>query len=196
MPDVFLIKPGSILRDESGRILDARSSVTLTISKERKIVVDTGQTGEGEQILNALARLGLRSEQIDTLVNTHAHPDHCGNNYLFPQAAIISPKDGEVIAPGVRAIETPGHTMDSISIVVEGLETIVIAGDAMPTFGNFQKNVPPFMHVDRDLAVSSMARIINLADIVVPGHDLPFSVLKRSTVQLPIRRSAASGQTH
>jgi len=29
--------------------------------------------------------------------------------------------------------------MDSISIVVEGLETIVIAGDAMPTFGNFQK---------------------------------------------------------
>jgi len=44
-----------------------------------------------------------------------------------------------VIAPGVRAIETPGHTMDSISIVVEGLETIVIAGDAMPTFGNFQK---------------------------------------------------------
>jgi len=42
MPDVFLIKPGSILRDESGRILDARSSVTLTISKKRKIVVDTG----------------------------------------------------------------------------------------------------------------------------------------------------------
>jgi len=72
-------------------------------------------------------------------VNTHAHPDHCGNNSLFPQATIISPKEGEVIAPGVRAIETPGHTMDSISIVVEGLETIVIAGDAMPTFGNFQK---------------------------------------------------------
>ncbi len=196
MPVVFLIKPGSILRDGSGRILDARSSVTLTISKKRKIVVDTGLAGEGEQILDALARLGLKSEQIDTIVNTHDHPDHCGNNSLFSGARIISPKEGEVIAPGVRAIETPGHTMDSISIVVEGPQTIVIAGDAMPTFGNFQKNVPPFIHVDRTLAVSSMARIINLADIVVPGHDLPFSVLKRSTVQLPIRRSAAGGHTH
>lgn len=196
MPDVFLIKPGSILRDESGRILDARSSVTLTISKKRKIVVDTGLVGEGEQILDALVRLGLKSEQIDTLVNTHDHPDHCGNNCLFTGATILSPKEGDVIAPGVRAIETPGHTMDSISIVVEGPKTIVIAGDALPTFGNFQKNVPPFMHVDRALAVSSMHRIINLADIVVPGHDLPFSVLKRSTVQLPNQRSAAGGQTY
>jgi glyoxylase-like metal-dependent hydrolase (beta-lactamase superfamily II) len=53
---------------------------------------------------------------------------------------------------------------------------IVIAGDALPTFGNFQKKVPPALHVDRDQAVASMQRIVALADFVIPGHDFPFSI--------------------
>jgi glyoxylase-like metal-dependent hydrolase (beta-lactamase superfamily II) len=103
---------------------------------------------------------------------------------------------------------TPGHSLDSISIVVEGMPNdtimanvanmanmvdkartppmIVIAGDALPTFGNFQKNVPPAIHVDRNLAVSSMEKLIQLADIVVPGHDYPFSVRKSMYLQQPV----------
>ncbi len=185
MPEVYLLKPGSIQKDESGKILDARSSVALIISGTRKVVVDTGLKGEETQILRALARLGLRSDEIDTVVNTHSHPDHCGNNHIFPKAKILSPKEGETIAPGVFAMETPGHSPDSVSVVVENFETVVIAGDALPTFGNFQKNVPPALHVDRALAVASMAKIVSLADVVVPGHDLPFSIQKRKYIQLP-----------
>lgn len=219
MPRVFLLKPGSILRDESGGILDARSSVTLIISGPRKIVVDTGQKGvdEAEQILKALAGLGLKPEEIDCVINTHSHPDHCGNNYLFCRAKILAPspalQDGSQICPGVWALATPGHSLDSISLAVRPMPqitkttktaktppTIVIAGDALPTFGNFQRNVPPALHVDRDLAVSSMKKIIALADIVVPGHDFPFSVRKSMYVQLPVPSpsagwSAAQGLT-
>jgi len=181
MPKVFLLKPGSILRDVSGRILDARSSVTLIVSGSRKIVVDTGVAGEEEPILCALAELGLEPGDIDVIINTHAHPDHCGNNHLFLKAEILTPCEGEEIAPGVKVMETPGHTMDSISlaaICMHGNEKmrIVVAGDAIPTLGNFQKSVPPALHVDRDLAISSMKRIIRAADVVVPGHDLPFFV--------------------
>jgi N-acyl homoserine lactone hydrolase len=185
-PKVHLLKAGSILRDLSGKILDARSSVTLVIQEGKKIVVDTGLFGEEEIILDALARLGLRPEDIDAVVNTHSHPDHCGNNYIFVESEILDPKEGETIAPGLWIMETPGHSRDSISVVVEASKIVIVAGDALPTFDNFLKNVPPALHIDRDLAVSSMERITSLADVVVPGHDRPFSIRDRKYVALPI----------
>lgn len=191
---VSVLKYGSLIRDKSGKILDARSSVTLITSGSRNIIVDTGLGDEGEQIIDALARKGLLPGDIDVVINTHSDSDHCGNNHLFIRAELQKPKEGDIIAPGVWAMETPGHTMDSISIVVDAsvaaevstdsdtseavdaARVIVIAGDALPTLNNFLKEVPPALHVEKRLAVSSMSRIIEAADIVVPGHDRPFSV--------------------
>jgi len=185
-PKVHLLKPGRVLRDGSGKILDARSSVVLVIQQGKKIVVDTGLFGEEEIILDALARLELRPEDIDAVVNTHSHPDHCGNNHIFVESEILDPKEGETIAPGLWIMETPGHSRDSISVVVEASKIVIVAGDALPTFDNFLKNVPPALHINRDLAVSSMERITSLADVVVPGHDRPFSIRDRKYVALPI----------
>jgi len=188
---VFLVKPGSIARDECGRILDARSSMTLIISGQHTIIVDSGLRGEEELILGELAKLCIEPEEVKSIVNTHSHPDHCGNNYLFSRAKILIAKEGEVIAPGVWVMATPGHSMDSISVVVEKydatsqIKTVVISGDALPTFGNFLKKVPPALHVDRDLAIASMQRIMTLSDIVVPGHDFPFSIRRREYLSLP-----------
>lgn len=196
-PLVFLLKPGTLKRDGQGNILDARSSVTLVVALvdgcERRIIVDSGQEGDGEIILKALEDLDIRVTDIDYIVNTHSHPDHSANNQLFPRAEVIIPEDGEEIAPGVWTLVTSGHSPDSISIVVEeGLlcgkkdraaprsqnpQRIVIAGDALPTRGNFEKNVPPAIHTDRGLAVKSMQKVISLADVVIPGHDLPFIVV-------------------
>ena len=191
LPRVFLLKPGSILRDQGGNILDARSSVTLIKTERGWIIVDTGQVGDEEEILKALVDLGLEKSDIDIIVNTHSHPDHCANNRLFSRAKTIYPKDGELIAPGVRALATPGHSPDSISVVVDAAiqpgdgmaptsRRVVIAGDALPTLGNFQKKVPPAVHYDRALAVASMNKIIAIADVVIPGHDQPFSLREES----------------
>ncbi|MCX6674467.1 MAG: MBL fold metallo-hydrolase [Methanothrix sp.] len=197
MASVFLLKPGSIERDECGRILDARSSVTLVMGGRHKIIVDSGQQGEEVTLCKALAKLCIKPGEIDCIVNTHSHSDHCGNNHLFSRAKVLAAKEGDVIAPGVWVLATPGHSMDSISIVVETEMVIVIAGDALPTLGNLQKKVPPALHVDRALAVASMQRIMALADFVVPGHDFPFSIKKKAYVPLPFRigpgeRSAGS----
>ena len=175
-PRVYLLKPGSILKNDSGTILDARSSVTLISTDTRKIIVDTGLKGEEKIILKGLAERGLNPEDIDSVINTHTHRDHTGNNFLFSRAGIISPKEGDQIAPGVKIIETPGHSTDSISVVVESQNVVVLAGDALPTFSNYIKGVPPAHHVDRGMACRSMSRILNIADVVVPGHDRPFSV--------------------
>jgi len=193
IPAVFLLKPGSILRNDRGRILDARSSVTLIASGKHRIVVDTGLSGEEELIVKALAETGLFVQDIDIIVNTHSHLDHCGANHLFTSARKAEGVGGETIAPGVSILATPGHSGDSISVIVRGrlerpdgigngASVIVIAGDALPTLNNFLKAVPPALHSDRDLAVASMKKIIEMADIVVPGHDRPFSLKKRAYI--------------
>jgi glyoxylase-like metal-dependent hydrolase (beta-lactamase superfamily II) len=217
MPAVFLLKPGSIERDECGRILDARSSVTLIISGRHKIVVDSGLLGEEEPLCRALAKLGIKPEEIDCIVNTHSHSDHCGNNHLFSHAKVLAAKEGDIIALGVWVLATPGHSMDSISVVIEtkakamqmktkeaeleketelesnGSGVIVIAGDALPTLGNFLKTVPPALHVNHDLAIASMQRIMALAEFVVPGHDFPFSIRRKAYVPLPSRIGPGEG---
>jgi N-acyl homoserine lactone hydrolase len=195
MTEVSVLKPGSLIRDMYGNILDARSSVTLVTSGTRQILVDTGQEGEEGLIIDALAEKGLEPQDIDTVINTHSHPDHCGNDHLFSCAMRLVPVEGAILARGVWIMATPGHTLDSISVVVEATKSahgkanavahtaasakasvIVIAGDALPTLNNLLKDVPPALHVDRKLALSSMSRVIEIADIVVPGHDKPFSV--------------------
>jgi len=197
MPEVFLLKPGSIVRDDRGVVLDARSSVTLIVSGQHKIVVDSGLAGEEDLIIRALAKLGFCPQDADMIVNTHSHPDHCGGNHLFSHASKVEAKDGETIAPHVSVLATPGHSEDSISVIVHGRfvcperenerssssAVIVIAGDALPTRGNFLKGVPPALHTDRELAVASMNKIIEIADIVVPGHDYPFSLRKKAYLQ-------------
>ncbi|HII07542.1 MAG TPA: MBL fold metallo-hydrolase [Methanotrichaceae archaeon] len=186
LPRAFLLKPGHLERDEEGNILDARSSVTLILAQSKKIVVDTGLDDEAELINERLAELGLVPEDVDIVVNTHDHPDHCGNNRLFTRARVLSGKgearlkEGDSIAPGVWIMETPGHTLKSISVVCESSKRIVMAGDALPLMGNYLKWVPPRLHVDRDLAMKSMARIVEIADLVVPGHDSPFLVRERT----------------
>lgn len=198
-PRAVLLKPGHLERDEDGEILDARSSVTLILAGTRKIVVDTGLEDERKMIIDRLAKLGLSPEDVDLVINTHGHPDHCGNNAIFTRARVLSGlrkgggrieglredtekgvlTEGDVVAPGVWIMATPGHTLDSISVVCESTRRIVMAGDALPLMGNFLKWVPPRSHVDRELAMKSMARIVGVADLVVPGHDSPFLVRER-----------------
>ncbi|WP_411978069.1 N-acyl homoserine lactonase family protein [Streptomyces phaeochromogenes] len=74
-------------------------------SGDRTVVVDTGGPADEEQIRrmipfgyvvteeerveNALTRLGVRAEDVDLVINTHLHWDHCSNNDAFPDAEIL-----------------------------------------------------------------------------------------------------------
>jgi glyoxylase-like metal-dependent hydrolase (beta-lactamase superfamily II) len=39
--------------------------------------------------LNGLASLGLGPDDIDVIVNSHFHPDHCGCNAFFKKATVV-----------------------------------------------------------------------------------------------------------
>ncbi|MEO8379189.1 MAG: MBL fold metallo-hydrolase [Acidobacteriota bacterium] len=66
-----------------------RSAVTLLESEDRRVLVDSGLCEDGDKLVAALAVQGLVPEQIDTIVTTHLHYDHCGNHLRFPNARYI-----------------------------------------------------------------------------------------------------------
>ena len=45
--------------------------------------------GPNDNVLAGLSGLGLGAEDIDLVVNSHLHPDHCGCNAFFKKATVI-----------------------------------------------------------------------------------------------------------
>jgi glyoxylase-like metal-dependent hydrolase (beta-lactamase superfamily II) len=127
-----------------------------------KILVDTGMeefmvpTGAAEdtglkimEFEEALATVNLEPEDVDIVIQTHLHNDHCENTYKCTNAKVYvqqaeldffkSPHpldhryysdlldDSEVIivdgdaeiVPGIRVLFTPGHTPGGQSVAVE-----------------------------------------------------------------------------
>jgi len=167
------------------------------------VLVDTLSPWDKELLLAALAREGLTPNDVTHLVCTHGHPDHVGNNNLFTSAKMHImghaihhndvyrelESDGLNLDPdgSVRVIATPGHTLDSISlVVVTGTKeqgTVVIAGD------NFEKEEdlqdPDLWKSagseDEEKQTESRQKVLDLADWVVPGHGNMFRPPRSNT---------------
>jgi N-acyl homoserine lactone hydrolase len=176
------------IRKEEGVIMEANSSVTLVICGDRKIIIDTSTPDKREEILSGLEARGISPQEVDTVVLTHLHGDHTSNNDLFPNAEFLAHVDelpprgiepileDQEICDGVRLVHTPGHTRGSMSVVVEADRTYVVAGDALPTRDNYLKWVPPGLNYFPELALKSMAKIVEWGEVIVPGHDAAFEV--------------------
>ena len=187
-PEVRLVCEGCVAR-EGGRIIDASSTVTFVRAGDEHIIIDTGSPDRLEALKRGLDRLSLATTDVQTVVNTHLHIDHCGGNDIFTDAVEVahsleSPPagtrrvvEGARLSEGVVVAETPGHTSGSITVLVDAERRYAICGDAIPTRANYDSNTPPAIHIDRRLAVESMNRVLAWADVVVPGHDAPFLVV-------------------
>ena len=112
---VYLLDNGTLLLDKSFATWNHNQGVEFRFPvyaiyvdhPDGKILIDTGfdkawverklpfeqptQTDE-QRIENQLALIGVRPEEINIVVNSHLHFDHCSNNTLFPQAKFIFSK--------------------------------------------------------------------------------------------------------
>jgi len=61
-----------------------------------------------DTLLPSLACVGIRPDDIDVVVNSHFHPDHCGCNEFFKNATIIA-HAREIEAANAPGAETAGY---------------------------------------------------------------------------------------
>ena len=61
----------------------ANGTSTLVVGPEYSVIVDTLSPWDKDDLLSALSDQGVSPGEITHVVNTHTHPDHCGNNNLF-----------------------------------------------------------------------------------------------------------------
>ncbi|MDY6965153.1 MAG: MBL fold metallo-hydrolase [Halobacteriota archaeon] len=185
--NIYIIKPGELVRDDRGMILYASSSVIL-MDDEFPLLVDTGLSQDWEKIKTGIEEAGFSVDDIKVIINTHLHVDHIGCNNRIDAEKYADPREiaqtqkrdylpcPAIISDNISTIKTPGHSYGHISVVFKDGKVVVASGDAIPTKNNYIERVPPRIHVDRDEAMRSFYKIEKIADIVIPGHDEPFSI--------------------
>lgn len=78
----------------------------------QRIVNDTGHVGRKLKLIEALSARGLRPEDIDTVLLTHAHWDHVQNIDVFPDSEILvsGTELDYIVKPHVRDYATSAWT--------------------------------------------------------------------------------------
>jgi glyoxylase-like metal-dependent hydrolase (beta-lactamase superfamily II) len=111
--------------------------------------------------------------------------------YLWPHLSgrIQAVADGQVLVPGVKTLLLPGHTPGTAGLLLED-EGVVLAGDGVKNAWDFIRNEPPPAFFSSTTAPANYARVRQLADTVVPGHDLPFRIAPDGTVATLGRQDA------
>ncbi len=161
------------------------SSVVLVRDGDTIIVVDPGMVAKRSVILDPLESLGISPDAVTDIVLSHHHPDHTLNAALFPAArvhdfqAIYSGDiweerraEGFRLSPSVWLLETPGHTPQDVTTVVEtGSGLIACTHLWWDADGPDEDPFAP----DRAVLRSSRERILALEPtLIVPGHGAGF----------------------
>ncbi|KAK6645460.1 hypothetical protein RUM43_001737 [Polyplax serrata] len=191
--EVFVLHEGYSKITESGMI----ANCTCTLIKGTKnIIVDTMTPWDREFILEKILSHGLKPEDVNFVVSTHGHSDHCGNNNLFLDAVHIvgysisyknfyedfsfETQGDYKIDEYVRIIPTPGHTLAhvSVAVVTSKNETIVVAGDLFENKDDLNdetiwKNAGSENETEQE---KSRKKILKIADYIIPGHGEMFKV--------------------
>lgn len=187
--------------------LDTRIDVFayLVITATDVLLIDTG-VGEGNDhidnrfeprrtpIAEELGRYGIGAEDVNVVVNSHLHFDHCGNNRMFPHAEIFVHEkeleiarttaytvlswfdyDGARIVPvtgdreisaGIQLLASPGHTPGHQSVLIETVGgNILVAAQAAFTADEFQRGGDPAEQAHDGLAEQYLQSISRLKTV-------------------------------
>jgi glyoxylase-like metal-dependent hydrolase (beta-lactamase superfamily II) len=174
---------GYLSGEDSDRV---GSTVSLVRDGDVVIVIDPGLVASRSAITGPLEGLGLGVDDVTDVVISHHHPDHTLNVALFPNARVHDhwawyrddrwvgrPAEGFRLSPGASLIETPGHTPQDVSTLVDTDGGLVVATHLWWTASGPAEDPyatdPAALHRNR-------ARVLDLDGLsrIVPGHGAPF----------------------
>ncbi|HSF84545.1 MAG TPA: MBL fold metallo-hydrolase [Acidimicrobiia bacterium] len=160
-------------------------TVSLIRSGDLVAVVDPGMVPNRSAILDPLRDLGIAPEDVTDVILSHHHPDHTVNIALFPSVRIHDywavyerdiwtsrPADGVELADDVRLLETPGHTREDITTLVQTDNGIV----ALTHLWWHASAESDPRGSDLDALHLGRRRVLDIAQTIVPGHGAPFAV--------------------
>lgn len=160
------------------------STVSYIQDGRARIVIDPGMVPSRRSILNPLRGLGVQPRQITDVIFSHHHPDHTLNAALFPSARFHDhwafykgdrwhsrPAEGFAVSPHVRLLETPGHTPQDITTLVETAQGPVAFTHLW--WGPDGPAEDP-LAADAALLHQNRGRVLGLARRIVPGHGPSF----------------------
>jgi glyoxylase-like metal-dependent hydrolase (beta-lactamase superfamily II) len=175
---------------------DAGNSVHPTISLVRDgdlvIVVDPGILSDPSLLTIALQSHGFSPADVTHVFVTHHHIDHTRNIGMFPSAKVVdvdSVYDGSLwlehdgddyhLSDDIRVIETPGHAAECAALLVTTAEGVVALTHTW-WFADMTPVEDPLAW-DQAALELSRSRVLELADIVVPGHGPAFRPRERNS---------------
>lgn len=156
------------------------TTIVLVQAEGATIVVDPGMVAEGFDLIARLAEEGVVPEDVTHVFISHHHPDHIVRVGLFPEATVVDfggrythdlwedHGDGYEIAPGVRVLQTPGHTDEDASLAVDTADGTYVLTHVWWN-ENMQPETDPIAE-DADALEASRARVLEEADFIIPGH--------------------------
>jgi glyoxylase-like metal-dependent hydrolase (beta-lactamase superfamily II) len=178
---IHLLQVGSI-RDEH-----VTGTITLILDGEARLIVDPGMVPDRDSFLERLRGHGLQPDEVTHVLLTHHHPDHTINVALFPNADVVDAwaiyrddlwldhqGEGYQPSPHVRLLSTPGHTGQDVTWLVETGDGIVACTHAW-WLADRTPEIDPYA-TDQAALEESRRRILELATVVIPGHDRPFQL--------------------
>lgn len=175
-----------VLFDGYGNDVGVAGTVSLLRDGGVTVIVDPGMVPARASILEPLAALGVDPAQVTDIILSHHHPDHTMNIALFPETVTVHdhwatylrdqwtgrPAEGVQLSPGIKLLETPGHTPQDVTTLVETDD-----GVAALTHLWVWRDAPiSGLDVDPVAVEEHRARILEVASVIVPGHGPSFRV--------------------
>jgi glyoxylase-like metal-dependent hydrolase (beta-lactamase superfamily II) len=180
--EVHILVEGFI-SDEDDHV---RSTVGFVRDGDTLIVIDPGMVPSPRSILDPLRAVGVAPEQVTDVVLSHHHPDHTLKAALFENASVHDfwaeyvddlwidrEAEGLQLSPGVTLMETPGHTPQDISTLVESPEGFMVFTHLWWTAEGPEED--PYS-VDQEALHRNRERILALPRLarIAPGHGPAF----------------------
>jgi glyoxylase-like metal-dependent hydrolase (beta-lactamase superfamily II) len=170
----------------SGYVNDhVASSVILVRENNAVIIVDPGMVASRDLILDPLHQLGIHQDDVTDVIFSHHHPDHTLNAALFLRARFhdvwaiyVDDHWGDrtdIIdgAPSVSLLDTPGHTREDISTLIETARGLVVCTHL---WWSVEGPAIDPLAVDQQLLESSRAAVLALNPVmIIPGHGPAFA---------------------